>query len=74
MERPEKDHAGVLILFWTAFLLVLFDVISALLFASLGTAFFPMVQAAMWMTGTFAIVGAGFGLMRARRRGSAVTN
>jgi hypothetical protein len=69
MDRAVKHEASVLILLCTAYLLVLFNVTSALLFSSFGSTFFWMVKAAMWMTGAFAITGGGFGLMRSNRLG-----
>ena len=73
MDETLKRDAAVVILFGAAFLLVLFDVASALLFGALGMEFFWMAKAAMLLTGAFAMVGAGFGLMRAKRRGRAIT-
>jgi hypothetical protein len=67
MDGAVKRDTAIVILFAAAFLLVLFDISSALLFATSGMAFFWLVKAAMWLTGAFAIVGAGFGLMRAKR-------
>jgi hypothetical protein len=63
-----KRDRAVAILFGAAFMLVLLNLIAALLFATLGMAFVGMVKAAMWLTGAFAIVGLGFGLLRAKRR------
>ncbi len=71
MDRISKPDSTTMILFGAAFLLVLFNVTSALLFATSGPAFLGMVKAAMGLAGAFAIVGAGFGLMRAKRRGRA---
>jgi hypothetical protein len=73
MDRAAKRDTALVVLFGAAFLLVLFNLTSALLFATLGMAFFWMVKAAMLLTGAFAIVGTGFGLMRAKRRGRAAT-
>jgi hypothetical protein len=73
MDGAVKRDTAVAILFGAAFLLVLFNLVAALLFATTGVAFLWMVKAAMLLTGAFAIVGAGFGLMRAKRRGRATT-
>jgi hypothetical protein len=67
MHGAVKRDKALAILFGAAFLLVLFNLVSALLFAVLGMPFFGMVKAAMGLTAAFAIVGAGFGLMRAKR-------
>jgi hypothetical protein len=69
MDGAVKRDTAVAILFGAAFLLVLLNLVAALLFATSGMAFLWMVKTAMGLTGAFAIVGAGFGLMRARRHG-----
>jgi hypothetical protein len=74
MDGAVKRDTTVAILFGAAFLLVLFNAVSALLLATSGMAFLWMVKAAMWLTGAFALAGAGFGLMRAKRRGRAAAD
>jgi hypothetical protein len=70
MERAVKRDTAMMMMFGGALLLVLLNLISALLFATLGMAFLAMVKAAMGLTAAFAIMGAGFGLIRIRRRGT----
>jgi hypothetical protein len=55
------------VLFGTALLLVLLDVTAALLFATVGMALLWMLKVSMALTAVFAVIGAGFGLIRANR-------
>ena len=62
----------VSILFGTALLLVLLNVIAATLIAVLGTAYVGLLKAALLLTAAFAVVGMGFGLTRGLRTGRAI--
>jgi hypothetical protein len=71
MDGAIKGDGVVAVLSSIALLLVLLNVTSALLFATVGMAFLWIVKASMVVTAVFAIAGVGFGLMRAKRRLSA---
>ena len=59
------------ILFGIALFLIVLNLVAAAVFARLGFAYLGLVEAAMLMTGAFALVGAGFGLWRGIRGGRA---
>lgn len=67
MDRAVKRDRMVGVLFGTALLLVLLDVTAALLFATVGMALLWMLKVSMALTAVFAVIGAGFGLIRANR-------
>jgi hypothetical protein len=68
MNGAMKRDRVLAVLFGTALLLVLLNVTSALLFATMGMAFLWIVKVSMLLTGVFAIAGASFGLVRAKQR------
>lgn len=73
MDKAVKLDRTLTVLFSMALLLVLLDGTSALLFATLGITFLGMVKASMALTAVFAIAGVGFGLLRAKRCGTATS-
>lgn len=59
------------ILFGVALFLIVLNAAAAAVFARLGLAYIGLVEAAMLLTGAFALIGAAFGLWRGLRSGSA---
>ena len=60
------------ILFGIALFLIVLNLTAAAVIARLGFAYLGLLEAAMLMTGAFALVGAGFGLWRGLRSGRAI--
>jgi hypothetical protein len=71
-EKGEKRDTAASIMFGIAFLLAILILTAGALVAAWGPAYLGLAKAALLMTGAFAFVGMGFGLVRGLQSGRAV--